>query len=99
MISKKLVDAIKTAGVPAYRIALQAGVSPYFLYKVKIGLQSPKPDDPRIIGIGSVLGLSARECFEPSQLTYPSRTNQDNNLQNQVKMKPQACEVQVKKTA
>ncbi len=64
MISKKLRAAIKLGEEPAYRIAQQAGLNPSTLSKLICGIEQPKPNDPRVLSVGKVLGLSPDECFE-----------------------------------
>lgn len=63
MISKKLRDAIKL-NAPAYRIANEAGLHHSTLSRLLCGIDKVKPNDPRIVAVGKVLGLSAEECFE-----------------------------------
>jgi hypothetical protein len=62
-VSQKFVDVIKTHPAPAYRLAIQADVKPYSLYKKMIGIASVKANDPEIIRVGELVGLKAHECF------------------------------------
>jgi hypothetical protein len=63
IVSQKLIAAIKLNPSPAYKIAWEAGVNPTTLSKLIHGIEKPKPNDPRIVKVGKVLGLSAIECF------------------------------------
>jgi hypothetical protein len=63
MISNKFRDAIKL-NAPAYQIARKARLHHSTLSKLLCGIDEVKPNDPRIIAVGKVLGLSAEECFE-----------------------------------
>ena len=63
MVSHKLVSAIKLGSEPAYRIAQKAGISPSTLSQLICGIVKVKPQDPRIIAVGNVVGLSAEDCF------------------------------------
>jgi hypothetical protein len=64
MISKKLFAAIKLADEPAYRIAQKADLQPAVLSRLMCGIEKDKPNDPRLIAVGKVLGLQPAECFE-----------------------------------
>lgn len=64
MISQKLIAAIKLGSEPAYKIAQKAGVDSTVLSKLLCGICRVKPDDPRVISVGRVLGIPAKECFE-----------------------------------
>jgi hypothetical protein len=64
MISKKLRAAVKLANEPAYKIAQRASVQPAVLSRLMCGIDLPKPNDPRLIAVGKVLGLQPWECFE-----------------------------------
>ena len=64
-LSKQFRDAIKLNG-PAYRIAQRAHIHPTTLSKLLHGYERVRPNDPRVISIGRLLGLSAAECFASS---------------------------------
>jgi hypothetical protein len=64
LVSQKLIAAIKLDETPAYRIAWSAGVNPTMLSKLINGIEKPKPNDPRIIAVGNILGIKPGECFE-----------------------------------
>ena len=63
-VSDKLRIRIKVNNVPAYRIAQLAGMDPSTLSKLLCGISRIKPNDPRVIKVGKVLGISADECFQ-----------------------------------
>lgn len=64
MVSQKLRVAIKLNEEPAYKLAQKAGLDPSTLSKLICGIIQVKPNDPRIIAVGRVVGLSEKECFE-----------------------------------
>ena len=68
MISKKLRTAIKLHA-PAYKIANQAGIHHSTLSKLLCGIEHVKPNDPRVIAVGRVLGIGAADCFEKGRET------------------------------
>jgi len=63
-LSRKLIIALKTGPQRMYRVAQEAGVSPTSLSKLINGIAPVQENDPRIIRVGKVLGLSTRELFE-----------------------------------
>jgi hypothetical protein len=74
-VSKKFISALKMNPIPAYKIAWSAGVNPTILSKLIHGIEKPKPQDPRIISVGRILGLPPEECFNgeaKEQYGYPS---------------------------
>ncbi len=64
MISHKLKAAIKLGNIPAYKIAQKAGLDPSVLSKLMCGISKIKKNDPRIIAVGKVLGISPIDCFQ-----------------------------------
>jgi hypothetical protein len=64
MVSKQFLVAVKLSPVPAYKLAQQAGIDPVTLSKLMCGIISTKPNDPRIIAVGELLGLKPSECFK-----------------------------------
>ena len=68
MVSKKLIAAIKLGTVPAYKIAHKAGMDPSTLSKLICGISKVKSNDPRVIQVGRVLGLTPGECFEEDEV-------------------------------
>ncbi len=63
-VSKTFLRAIKTAGIPAYKIAYKAGIKPGVIYKITAGIDRPKQGDSRVLAIGHELGLNPDELFE-----------------------------------
>ena len=63
-VSKKLKEAVKLNPMPAYKIAQKAGVNPSTLSHLLLGITTAKTNDPRIIAVGKIIGISESECFE-----------------------------------
>lgn len=63
-LSKQFLICLKLHESPAYKIAQLAGVNPNTLSRLINGIDLLKPEDPRILAVGEVLGLKASECFE-----------------------------------
>ena len=61
--SEKLIVAVKLNETRAYKIAHKADLHPSTLSKIICGICHIKENDPRVIKIGAVLGLSPEECF------------------------------------
>ena len=66
MISRKFKAALKLDARPQYRLAWQAGINPTTLSQIITGYIRVKQNDPRILKVGELLGLSEEECFEKS---------------------------------
>jgi len=66
-VSERFLVRLKLHSLPAYRIAQQAGVSPSQLSKLINGIDPVKPQDPRIVAVGKVLGLEATQCFRAKE--------------------------------
>lgn len=64
MLSRRFIALIKLGSRPAYRIAHDAGLHPATLSKLISGAERIKPQDPRVIAVGRVLGLEPSDCFE-----------------------------------
>jgi hypothetical protein len=64
MVSQKLKIAVFLSNKPSYKIAQEADMHPSTLSKILRGIEQVKPDDPRVIAVARVLGLSPEECFE-----------------------------------
>ena len=64
-VSRKFIEALKLGNQRSYKIALKAGINPSTLSKLVCGIEKVKPNDPRIISAGRVLGLKPEECFAP----------------------------------
>ena len=67
-VSQQFLIRLKLNDLPAYKIAHRAGVNPTTLSRLINGIDRVKPEDPRIIAVGEVIGLSESECFEVSQV-------------------------------
>jgi len=63
-ISERFWIAVKTSRMKGYEIANHAGIHPATLSKLLWEVNAARPDDPRVIAVGKVLGLSPDECFE-----------------------------------
>ena len=55
----------RAAGVRLYRLAQAAGMSPSMLSAIATGAQAVRPNDPRVIRLGELIGVRASECFAP----------------------------------
>ena len=63
-ISKAFIAAVKLSGQRSYKLANMADLNPSTLSKLICGIEKVKPNDPRIISLGRVLGLRPEDCFE-----------------------------------
>jgi hypothetical protein len=63
-VSRKFIEALKLGDQRSYKIAWQAGLSPSTLSKLVNGIEKVKPNDPRVISAGRILGLKPNECIE-----------------------------------
>jgi len=59
-----LINSVKLSKKRAYEIAIKAGLHPSTLSRLVNGIDKIKPDDPRIIAVGKILGIPAEDCFE-----------------------------------
>jgi hypothetical protein len=64
MVSRKLREAVKMSLMRAYQIAYAAGLHPVVLSKLLNGIERARPNDPRVLAVAKVLGLSPKACFE-----------------------------------
>jgi len=62
-ISKDFIIALKMDARPAYEIAFLAGADPYWLSRVIHGITRIEKDEPKILRIAEILGLSHDEIF------------------------------------
>jgi len=67
-VSDKFKARVKLNDKPGYRIAQAADLDPSVLSKLLHGITRIKPNDPRVIKVGEVLGLSAQECFDETTI-------------------------------
>ncbi|QQR80948.1 MAG: hypothetical protein IPJ69_02025 [Deltaproteobacteria bacterium] len=65
MVSQKFQQALKLSEKPAYKLAWSVGIHPNTLSKLTTGYLRVKHGDERLIKIGSLLGLSPNEVFDP----------------------------------
>jgi hypothetical protein len=77
-ISPKLRASIKLSETAEYKIAFKAGLHPSTLSRLVNGAQEIFPQDPRVVAVGKVLGLTPPECFEeepgaPAEVTARTR--------------------------
>ena len=63
-LSRRFIEAVKLHPGPHYRLALSVDLHPNTLSKLMNGHLRASPNDPRVVAIGRLLGLSAEECFE-----------------------------------
>ena len=63
-VSQQFLIRLKLNELPAYKLAQRAGVNPTTLSKLINGIDRVRPQDPRIIAVGEIIGLSESECFE-----------------------------------
>jgi len=64
MVSKEFKARLKLDPRPNYKIAWMAGVNPTVLSQIITGYVRPKRNDPRVIKVGKLLGISPEECFQ-----------------------------------
>ena len=64
MVSVKFKQALKLDPRPQYKIAWEAGLNPTTLSQIITGYIRPKFGDPRVVKVGTLLGLKLDECFE-----------------------------------
>jgi hypothetical protein len=64
MISKNFKIAVKLADIPAWKIAIQAGINPNVLSKIMSGALRVKKGDQRVLKVAQVLELDPKDCFE-----------------------------------
>jgi hypothetical protein len=67
-ISNQFWVAVKTSRLKGYEIAYRAKIHPATLSKLL--WQRVKPNDPRVIAVGTVLGLQPQECFENEEASH-----------------------------
>jgi hypothetical protein len=69
-----LIIAIKLADRPAWRIALEAGISPTVLSRLLTGYARLRPNDPRLLRVGEILGVPPEEVFARANEVEPKTT-------------------------
>ncbi len=63
-VSRRFIEALKLGDQRSYKIAWQAGLNPSTLSKLICGIEKVKPNDPRVLAVGKILGLNPEGCFE-----------------------------------
>ena len=71
-ISEKLWVAVRLSRLKGYEIANQAGIHPATLSRLLWEIKTVRPNDPRVVAVGKVLGLHSEECFEEVEDECPS---------------------------
>jgi hypothetical protein len=67
-LSKEFLVRLKVdSEEPAWRVCQVAGVNPVRFSQLLNRKSQIQPNDPRIIAVGKVLGLSSGECFERAE--------------------------------
>jgi transcriptional regulator with XRE-family HTH domain len=61
--SRDLIIAVKLADRPAWRIAVEAGISPTTLSRLISGSLRPRPNDPRLLRVAEILGVPKDRVF------------------------------------
>jgi hypothetical protein len=75
MISRNFRIAVKLSELPAWRLAMNAGINPNVLSKIMSGALRVKPGDERVIKIGRAVGLNPEECFSEQTLVEGNNGN------------------------
>jgi hypothetical protein len=63
-VSRRLFEAVKLHGVPAYKIARQARIEPSILSKLLHGAERVRPQDPRVLAIARIVGVPPEDAFD-----------------------------------
>jgi len=74
-LSRQFLVELKLHHEPAYRIAQKARLNPATLSRLINGIDPVKPEDPRIIAVGKVLGVPPIDCFEKSEVQQEAVTH------------------------
>lgn len=62
----------RVSGIRQYQLAQRAEVPPAVLSALINGIVSPRENDPRIVAVGALLGLTPEQCFEQPSETSAS---------------------------
>ncbi len=62
-VSRRLIAAVKLSDAPAYKIAQRAEIGPSTLSRLLNGIERVRPDDPRVLAIAAVVGISPERAF------------------------------------
>jgi hypothetical protein len=63
-VSQKFINAVRLSDVQNYRLAMSCNIDPPLLSKFIHHAVKITPNDPRVVAIGKLLGLSADQCFD-----------------------------------
>lgn len=63
-LSRKLIVALKTGTRSQYKVAQAAGLHPSTLSKLINGIEPVQKQDARVLRLGKVLHLPAKDLFE-----------------------------------
>lgn len=66
-LSRQAVVAIKLNAEPAYRIAQKAGFEPSALSHFMRRVRRVRRDDPRLLKLAGLLGLTLEQCVEGAE--------------------------------
>ena len=64
MLSEKFFQALQKTGKPYHKIAWEAGLKPYQVYKLTAGIDRPSSDDPRIVALCDYLNIPIDEALQ-----------------------------------
>jgi len=63
-ISQRLRNEAKLSDTRHYELVHEAGLHPSTFSRILNGIEKIKEEDPRVISIGKVLGISPEDCFQ-----------------------------------
>jgi DNA-binding transcriptional regulator YdaS (Cro superfamily) len=63
MVSKRFKEAVRAWRPKQYELAHRAGIHPVTLSQMVTGYIRPKFNDPRVLKVAKIIGLSPSECF------------------------------------
>ena len=62
--SAEITKAVRLDSRRSYELARLSGVNVTVFSRIINQIEQVKPDDPRVLRIGNVLGLSDKDCFQ-----------------------------------
>jgi len=66
-LSKLFLSELKLHPIPAYQLAIAAGLNPSSLSMLMHGGQKVDREDERLVALGKMLGLEEQEVFEEGE--------------------------------
>ncbi len=75
--SREFLIGLKLDEEPIYKICQLAGVNASTLSRLINGIDLVKPEDPRIIAVGKVLGIPPADCFEKTESQRETVVHED----------------------